>query len=630
MKYPFSLRILFAFALLAAASAPAMATQAATSNKLVGSDLRADPTFWFVGMKNPKLQLLLRGAGVASSTATLSAYPGVRLEGSQRLESANYLLLNLTIAPDAKPGQLKIELKGPAKQTFTYELRARNTAPGRVQGLTQADFVYLLMPDRFANGDPKNDVVATTHVNHIARDSMFARHGGDIKGIEDHFNYLKELGVTAIWPTPLVENNQPKASYHGYALTDYYHIDPRYGTNEDYLRFVEHAHQQGLKVVHDVVLNHIGSEHYLFKDAPAKDWFHQWPSFTRSNFRDAAFNDPHGSTYDFQRFNNGWFDIHMPDVNQSNPLVATYLIQNFLWWVEYTGLDAYRIDTYSYSEPKFLMQWGKAIADQYPRLSMFGETWVQGTAQQAYFARNIFSPVNGFKSNLAGVTDFQLQYAITEALTKDAGWTEGISKLYYTLQADWMYEDPTRNVLFLDNHDLSRFFSMVGEDVAKYKMGLAWLLTCRGIPQLYYGTEVLMKNYSDPDGKVREDFPGGWAGDKVNLFTAAGRSAAQQDAFTYVSKLANYRRTHPALSSGKLMHFIPDAGVYTYFRYSDAGTVMVMMNPNKDEKTVDCARFAERLKGFSSGVEVVSGAAVADLKSVKIPGRSAWVIELKK
>ena len=429
-----------------------------------------------------------------------------------------------------------------------------------------------------------------------------------------------------------MENDQPKESYHGYALTDYYTVDARYGSNAQYVAFVQHAHAQGLKVIHDVVLNHIGNQHYLFRDAPARDWFHQWPAFTRSNFRDAAFNDPYASAYDRKLFGEGWFDTHMPDVNQSNPLVATYLIQNFLWWVEYTGLDAYRIDTYSYSEPKFLMQWGKAIAEQYPKLSMFGETWVQGTAQQAFFARNIFPPVNGFKSNLPGVTDFQLYYAINEALTKDAGWTEGINKLYYTLQTDWMYEDPTRNVVFLDNHDLSRFFSVVGEDMAKYKMGIAWLLTERGIPQLYYGTEVLMKNYksSGHGGEVRQDFPGGWAGDKVNLFAANGRDAAQQEAFAYVSKLANYRKSHPVLSSGKLMQFIPDAGVYTYFRYSAAGTVMVMMNSNKDEKTVDMARFAERLNGFSSGVEVTSGAVLADLKSVKIPGRTAWVVELRK
>ena len=590
---------------------------------------RIDPTFWWVGMKNPKLQLLVHAPGIGGSTLSPLSYPGVTLDGTQKLESPNYLVVNLTISPAARPGRLKLNFKGSKPATFSYELRARTT-PGdktKVQGITQADFVYLLMPDRFANGDPTNDVVPGTNVNHIARDSMYARHGGDLKGIEDHFGYLKQLGVTAIWPTPVVENKQPKASYHGYALTDYYNVDPRYGTTAQYAAFVQKAHQQGLKVVHDVVLNQMGNENYLFKDQPGKDWFHQWPTFTRSNFRDAAFNDPHGSGYDFKQFNNGWFDTHMPDLNQSNPLVANYLIQNFLWWVEYTGLDAYRIDTYTYSEPKFLMKWGEALSREFPTLGMFGETWVQGTGQQAFFAQNIFPPVNGFKSNLPGVLDFQLQYAINEALTKDAGWTEGINKLYYTLQTDWMYQDATRNVTFLDNHDVSRFYSVIGEDMAKYKMGIAWLLTVRGTPSLYYGTEVLMKNFSNPDGLVREDFPGGWVGDKKNLFTT--RTGAEAEAFNYVSKLASYRKSHPALHSGKLMHFIPEVGVYTYFRYSGAGTVMVMMNSGKDEKTVDMARFAERTLGFSSGVEVVSGASV-DLKSVRIPGRTAWVVELKR
>ncbi|SHI46480.1 Glycosidase [Hymenobacter daecheongensis DSM 21074] len=629
------LRILSLLAAGALLSLPAQAGAARPAAPLTTTAVakpagiqRIDPTFWWVGMKNPKLQLLVHGPGIGSSTVALS-YPGVTLDGLQKLENPNYLIVNLTIAPSAKPGKVALEFRGTKKLTYQYELRARSTEAGRVQGITSADFVYLLMPDRFANGDPKNDNIKGMRAPAVARDSMYSRHGGDLKGIENHFDYLKQLGVTAIWPTPIVENDEPKASYHGYALTDFYNVDRRYGTNEEYVQFVRNAHKSGLKVIHDVVLNHMGTSGYLVQDAPARDWFHQWPTFTRSNFRDAAFNDPYVSQYDRKQFGEGWFDKHMADLNQSNPLVSTYIIQNFLWWVENTGLDGYRVDTYSYSDRKFLMDWGNAILEEYPNIGLFGETWVQGTAQQAYFAQNIFPMVDGFKANLPGVTDFQLQYAINEALTRDAGWTEGINKLYYTLQADWMYQNPQRNVLFLDNHDLSRFYSVIGEDFAKYKMGLAWLLTCRGIPQLYYGTEVLMKNYSNPDGKVREDFPGGFPGDKKNLFTT--RTGPEAEAFDYVSRLANYRKTHPVLQSGKLMQFIPDQGVYTYFRYNDQGeTVMVMMNSGKDEKTVDMARFAERLSGFNSGVEITSGAAVADLKSVRIPGRMAWVVELRK
>ncbi|SMB83817.1 alpha amylase catalytic region [Hymenobacter roseosalivarius DSM 11622] len=613
-----------------AVGATAVPEVAATtaSKKKAGPITRIDPTFWWVGMKNPKLQLLVYGPGIGASKVSLK-YDGVTLNGVQKLENPNYLLVNLTISPNTRPGKLPLEFQGERKIKYDYELRARSNKVGRVQGITSADFVYLLMPDRFANGDPKNDVVKGTLVNRVARDSMYARHGGDLLGIENHFDYLKELGVTAIWPTPIVENDMPKASYHGYALTDYYAVDPRYGTNEDYVNFVRNAHRNGLKVIHDVVLNHMGSKNYLFLDQPAKDWFHQWPTFTRSNYRDAAFNDPYVSQADRKQFGEGWFDTTMPDVNQSNPLVANYLIQNFLWWVEYTGLDGYRIDTYPYSDRRFLMDWGAAIQEQYPRLGMYGEAWVQGNGQQAYFARNILPPVDGFKSNLPGVTDFQSQYAITEAMTKDAGWTDGIAKLYYALQGDWMYENALRNVVFLDNHDMSRFFSVIGEDVPKLKMALSWLLTTRGIPQLYYGTEILMKNFSNPDGLVRADFPGGFPGDIQNKFVATGRSTAEQEVFALVSKLATYRKAHPALHSGRLMQFVPQEGVYTYFRYSDAGTVMVLMNSNKDAKTVDGGRFAERLNGFSSGVEVVSGAVVLDLKTLRIPGRTAWVVELK-
>ena len=605
----------------AAANASVSAAQAQAA-----ASVRIDPTFWWVGMKNPKLQLLVHRPGIGTSTARLAPYPGVTLDESHKLESPNYLVVNLTIDSQAKPGKLKLSFTGSRTLTYTYELRARNTDPNRVQGITQADFIYMLMPDRFSNGDPKNDVVKGTRVNHIARDSMYARHGGDIKGIQNHFAYFKQLGATTIWPTPLVENDMPKASYHGYAVTDCYKIDPRYGTNEEYVQFVKAAHANGLKVVQDIVLNHWGSYHYLFLDKPAADWFHAFPTFTRSNYNAFALNDPHGSALDRKLYNDGWFDTTMPDVNQSNPLVATYLVQNFLWWVESTGLDGYRIDTYPYSDPTFLMAWGKAIADEYPKLALFGEAWEGTEAEQAFFAQNILPPVDGFKSNLPGLLDFQITFAISDALKTENG---DLSKLYHALQADWLYTDATRNVPFLDNHDMSRFYSVIGEDFNKFKTGIAWLLTLRGTPQLYYGTEVLMKNFSNPDGKVREDFPGGFAGDKTNYFT--NRPGQAGEAFEYVSKLANYRKTHPVLSSGKLMQFIPQDGVYTYFRYNDDGEcVMIIANNTKEEKQVDGRRFAERTSGFSSGVEVVSGAVLSDLNTLRVPAHTAWVVALRK
>ncbi|HEX8326246.1 MAG TPA: alpha-amylase family glycosyl hydrolase [Hymenobacter sp.] len=615
---------LVALWLSAAVYIPAVATPRSADAKAAAID-RVDPTFWWVGMKNPKLQLLVHGAGIGSSTVTLN-YAGVTVDGVEKVENPNYLLVNLTVSPSAKPGKLPLQFQGAKKVKYEYELRARSTDASRTQGLTQADFIYLLMPDRFSNGDPKNDVVKGTRVNHIARDSMYARHGGDLRGIQNHFGHLKQLGVTAIWPTPLVENNMPKASYHGYAVTDGYRIDPRYGTNAEYVQFVQAAHGQGLKVVQDIVLNHWGSFHYLFLDKPAANWFHQFPAFTRSNYNAYALNDPYGSKRDYTLFNDGWFDTTMPDVNQSNPAVATYLIQNFIWCVESTGIDAFRIDTYPYSEPNFLMAFGKALAGEFPKLAMFGEAWEYTSAEQAFFAQNILPPVNGFKSNLPAVLDFITTAAIGDALKGDNG---DLANLYRSLQSDWMYTDASRNVLFLDNHDMSRFYSVIGEDFNKYKMAMTWLLTLRGIPQIYYGAEVLMKNFSNPDGLVRADFPGGWAGDKANYFTS--RPGQAGETFDYVSKLANYRKAHPVLSMGKLMQFIPQDGVYTYFRYNDAGEcVMIIANNTKTEKQVDGNRFAERTAGFSSGVEVMSGAALADLKVLRVPAQTAWVVELRK
>jgi len=616
-------------ALLCGSAAPA-AIAAAVSVEAVKKAApisRIDPTFWWVGMKNPKLQLLVHGPGIADSKAALAAYPGVTMDGFERLESPNYLLINLTISPGAKPGKLRLTFDGKSKTKYEYELRARETDKGRVQGVNSSDFIYFLMPDRFANGDTKNDVIKTERARTVARDSMYARHGGDLKGIEQHFDYLKSLGVTAIWPTPVVENDMPKASYHGYALTDYYQVDPRYGTNEEYVQFVRNAHKNGLKVIHDVVLNHVGSYNYLFLDQPSKDWFNRWPTFTRSNYNSQALNDPYGSKRDLDLYNRGWFDTTMPDVNQSNPLVATYIIQNFLWWLEYTGLDSYRIDTYPYSDPQFLMAWNKALLDEYPQLGMFGEAWVGSTAQQAFFAQNIFQPVDGFKSNLPGVLDFQSQGAIWDAL-KEKG---NVTKLYDALQGDWMYQDATRNVVFMDNHDMSRVYSVIGESLPRLKMGFAWLLTTRGIPQLYYGTEILMKNFSNPDGLVRADFPGGFPGDKRNAFTQTGRTAPENEAYEYVHTLGTYRKAHPVLQTGKLMQFIPQDNIYTYFRYDDQGnTVMVLLNGNEGEKAVDLTRFAERLNGYSAASDIMTGAAVSDLKAVKVPGYTALVWELKK
>ncbi len=599
---------------------------------------RVDPTNWWTGMKSPELQLVVYGPQIGTADATLEAYPGVTLTGADKPANANYQLLYFNVAPSAQPGKLKLKFKGKKTVAYEYELKARRAANTTGQGVTAADVVYLIMPDRFANGDPKNDVVKGTQEPHLNRDSLLTRHGGDLAGIRQHLDYFQELGVTTLWLNPVVENDQPKESYHGYAFTDHYRIDPRFGTNADYVALVDDCHKRGLKVIQDVVLNHIGNRHYLFRDAPDKSWFHQWPTYTRTSYRDPVLTDPYAAQADKKRFADGWFDTHMPDFNQQNPAVARYLTQNFIWWVETTGLDGYRLDTYAYSDLNFEKKWAEAILNEYPKLGVFGETWVQGVVNQAYFAENtLASPPNGFKSNLPGVTDFQLQYAINEALTREPGWTEGIMRLYYTLQADFLYKDALRNCVFLDNHDISRFYSNLGGDKNKYKTALAWLLTTRGIPQLYYGNELGMKNSTRPDAKnrgdlqVREDFPGGWPGDARTAFTAAGRTTEENELFDYTKKLLAFRKAHPELQTGRLTQFVPEDGQYVYFRWDEKtnASVMVLMNGTGKPTNVKLARFTERLQGVSSGEDAVSGEKVG-LTELAVPAWGIRVVALGK
>ena len=600
---------------------------------------RVDPTNWWVGLKTTELQLVVYGPQIGATAATLDEYPGVTLARTDKPANPNYLLLYLHVTPAARPGLLKLRFKGKKSVAYAYELKARRDPKTTAQGVTAADVVYLLMPDRFANGDPKNDVGKATQEPHLNRDSLLTRHGGDLAGVRQHLDYLQDLGVTALWMCPVVENDQPKESYHGYAFTDHYRVDPRLGTNREYVELVEACHKRGLKIVQDVVLNHIGNRHYLFRDQPDQDWFHQWPAFTRTTYRDPVLVDPHAAEADKKRMTDGWFDTHMPDLNQQNAAVARYLTQNSIWWIETTGLDGYRLDTYAYSDLAFEKKWAEALFAEYPQLGMFGETWVQGVVNQAYFAKNtLAAPPGGFRSNLPGVTDFQLQYAINEALTREPGWTEGILRMYYTLQADFLYEDPLRNCVFLDNHDISRFYSNMGGDKNKLKTALAWLLTTRGIPQLYYGTEIGMKNSVRPDAKnrgdlqVREDFPGGWAGDAHSAFTAAGRTPEEQELFAYTKRLLAFRKAHPELQTGKLTQFVPQDGQYVYFRWDEktSASVLVVMNGTSKDATVKLDRFAERLKGFASGEDAVTGEKLVLGESLAVPAWGARVVGLGK
>jgi len=594
---------------------------------------RIEPMFWWAGMNNPKLQLLVHGTDIASLDVQIN-YPGVKLVKINKVENPNYLFLDLEIAADAKAGKFPIEFvkDGKRKLQYIYELKSRESGPSRIQGVTNKDLIYLLMPDRFANGDPKNDVVKGMRETKLNRDSMYYRHGGDIEGLINKLGYLKDLGVTAIWMTPEIENDMPLVSYHGYAATDHYKIDPRYGTMALYKTYVDKAHEKGLKIVKDIVHNHMGTGHWFYNDMPMKDWVNQWPAYTQTSYRDEPVMDPHTAQADKKKMLDGWFVPSMPDFNQRNPFVQNYITQNHIWWVEYAGIDGLRLDTYPYNDPDYMKDWAQKIKAEFPTLSIFGETLVHTAAAQAFFTGG--NTVNrGFDTELPGITDAVLKNAIYEALNGKPGWTDGVFRLYSTVAQDFLYQDADHNVIFMDNHDMSRFYSMVNEDIDKYKSGMALLLTMRGIPQLYYGTEILMKNYSNPDGLVRSDFPGGWATDKTDKFTAAGRTAKENDAFNFVKTLANYRKNNPALQTGKLMQFVPENGIYTYFRYQPEGagqgkTVMIIVNADDTAKNLETSRFAERMANASSATNVITAEKLNTLKTIAVPAKTTLVLEL--
>jgi glycosidase len=581
-------------------------------------------------MANPDLQLCIYGKGISQYQLTAD-YPGFTIRKVNKVENPNYLFVDITIDRSRiKPGTVSLHFTdGSRAFTQSYTLHAKDKSRGRIQGYDSRDLVYLIMPDRFANGDKSNDRIPNMRDQTLDRDSMFYRHGGDIKGVIDHLDYIKELGATAIWLTPVQENDQPLESYHGYAFTDHYRVDPRLGDNELYKSYVKAAHAKGLKVIQDMVYNHVGTEHWFIRDLPMHDWIHQFDTFTRTNYRATTLIDPYASDFDRNLMSNGWFVKSMPDLNQKNPYLAKYLIQNSIWWIETTGIDGFRFDTYTYSDLGFMSHLMKSIQAEYPQFTAVGELWDHCVAIEAYFMQH--PRIAGApESHLTGLIDFQLYDAINEALTKPMGWTEGLSRIYYTLTQDLLYSDPSRNLTFLDNHDLSRFYSIVGEDLQKYKMGVAFLLTTRGTPSIYYGTEILMKNYANPDGKVREDFPGGWAGDRADKFRKDGRTEKENEALDFVKKLANYRKENDVLQTGKLTQFVPENDVYVYFRSNEKKTVMVIMHYSDRAHTIHLSRFAEKTNGFKSYKDVISGTDGALNPDMELKPYEVRVLELKK
>lgn len=597
------------------------------------SNVQCYPTHWWTGMKWNKLQIMVHGNKIADhfpmikmGTKGVKLAQGVSLMMINRVENPNYIFLDLLIDATARPGKFNFPFLKDI--TLEYELKPRRSGNGNVyaQGVTAKDFMYLVMPDRFSNGDPSNDRVAGMKDQTLNRDTVFNRHGGDLQGISTKLDYLKALGITTIWLNPVLENDMPERTEHGYAFTDHYKIDPRLGGDKAYHDLIDATHAKGMKIIQDAVYNHVGLYHKTVVDPPMKDWLHQWPGFTQTSYKDQVLFDPYASPKQFKVMADGWFTSQMPDLNQNNPYCANFLIQHALWTVEEFGIDGWRIDTYAYNDLEFMNRCNKALMDEYPKITMFGETWVHGVPNQSYFVQNNYSIP--YKSNLQASTDFQTLWGITDAMNKDFGWTEGVNRLYTILAQDFVYKDPTRQVIFLDNHDMSRFYSVVNENMDKYQSSLSWLLTCRGIPQIYYGDELATTGTTSPnDGYVRLDFPGGWPGDKENKFTIQGRSQKDQAIFQHLATLGNFRKTSSALTTGKMMQFLPEDGVYTYFRYDANQTIMVVMNTAKEDRKVSLNKYTERTSGFTRYRNVITKEA-GELKDFSLGSYKTVVYEL--
>jgi glycosidase len=587
-----------------------------------------EPPFWWTSMKNRTLQVLLHSSKVNISEYTVTLnYPGVALTEVRKTANPHYLFLYLTLQADVKAGMVPMEFAlGKKKFTYTYELKDK-PARSPLAPLDASDVVYLLMPDRFANGDPKNDTISGMFEG-AHRDKPNGRHGGDLKGISDHLGYFNELGVTAMWLNPVLENNQPRWSYHGYAITDLYKVDARFGTNEEYRTLIAQGHAMGIKMIQDMVMNHLGNESYLVKDLPDKDWLHNFPEFTRSNFRGSAMSDPYASKEDVDRMNGGWFDNHMPDLNQKNPMLATYLIQNSLWWIGYAGLDGIRMDTYPYPDKEFMSAWARTVLEEFPGFYLVGEVWINAVPTSAYWQKGMVNR-DGYQSFLPSITDFPMHGAIPAALNEKEGYDTGLARLYFLLSQDFIYPDANSLLTFLDNHDLTRFFNTVGKDPAKFKLGLTFLLTSRGIPQLYYATELMMDGDASSHPDIRRDFPGGWKEDKVNAFTGDGLTPEQKDALALTKELLNWRKNNPTFKGGRLVHFVPENNVYVYFRIKGNDRVMVVLNGSEKEVTLSTARFRECLSGVTAGTDVITGNTLSDLSSLRLGPRSALVLELR-
>lgn len=592
-----------------------------------------DPPFWWANMPVNELQLQLYGENLGHYRATVD-YPGVKLTRQIAVDSPNYLFLYFEISDEAMVGTLEIFLRNEEGDQipFQYELKTRESTEGRHQGFDPSDVIYLMMPDRFANGNPQNDTIEGM-LEPADRSDPQRRQGGDIQGVMDHLDYIENLGMTAIWFTPMFENDMSidYGAYHGYAATDLYKVDRRFGSNQLYKELVSKVHDRDMKVIMDMIHNHIGDNHWWMKDLPTQDWVYDFQEVGRTNYRGVVASDPYASAYDSLKLTHGWFVPEMPDLNQNNPLLADYLIQNTLWWIEFSGIDGIRMDTYVYPDKDYMARWAKEVLMAYPEFNIVGESWVENVPAEAFWQYDEPGVDDGYQSHLPSLTDFQFSFAVRDAFNEEFGWTTGLSQLYYVLSQDFLYSDPMGNVIFLDNHDMSRFYHHIDKNEAHFKMAYAYLMTTRGIPQVYYGTELMMEheNRGGDDEAWRQTMPGGWPDDDRSVFTEEGRTDKENEILDYVTKLTQWRKDAVATHKGKLVHFVPQNNTYVYFRIHEEQTIMVVMNAGDDPATLNRDRFAEILDDFKTGVDVISGKKI-DLKNdFEVAGKTTGIWELE-
>ena len=590
---------------------------------------RVEPPFWWSDMNLSEVQIMFYGKNINQNEISVSN--GLTIKSIQKTENPNYLFVTIDTKNVAAQEFVFTFKNGKNSFTQNYSLKARKENSKFRKSYDSSDVIYLIMPDRFANGNPNNDNSKST--KEISNRSLpGGRHGGDIEGLIKNLDYIKELGATAVWPTPLCEDNDEAYSYHGYAQSDVYKIDPRYGTNEEYVKLSAELHQRGMKNIMDYVTNHWGWKHWMYNDLPTYNWIHQFPGYSQSNYRMTTQFDNNASKVDSKQCMDGWFVPSMPDLNQSNPMVLNYLTQNAIWWIEYADLDGFRVDTYSYNDKEGISKWTKAITDEYPHFNIVGEVWMHDQAQMSYWQKDSkIGAIQSYNSNLPSVMDFTLHDAIGNVFNEDRqSWDRGMVQVYDNFANDFLYPNPNNLLVFAENHDTGRFNEIYKSDFKKYQMAMTLIATVRGIPQLYYGSEIGMKgDKGKGDADIRRDFPGGWNGDANNAFTKQGRTAEQQKFFEFSSKLFTWRKSKEVIHSGKMTHYVPDNNVYVYFRYNEKETVMVIINNNSDKQTLKTNRFKESIQNLKSGKEVLSGKTFDLNNDIEIEGKSALILELK-